>query len=65
MREKVSGTLSILVGVFAVVLGGWRYHAGHTSWKTIVEIVAGVILILLGTWQIRRTQADPTAELMK
>jgi type IV secretory pathway VirB2 component (pilin) len=65
MGAKIGGALSILVGIAAIVLGGLRYHAGHTSWKTIVEIVAGLLLILLGTLRIRRTHVDPTAELMK
>lgn len=65
MGAKIGGALSILVGIAAIVLGSLRYHAGHTSWKTVVEIVAGLLLVLLGALRIRRTQADPTAELMK
>jgi len=30
-----------------------------------LELVAGVVLILLGIWRIRRKPADPTAELLK
>ena len=30
-----------------------------------VELAAGLVLILLGTWRIRRKLVDPTAELLK
>jgi hypothetical protein len=30
-----------------------------------VELAAGMVLIVLGTWRIRRKPADPTADLLK
>jgi uncharacterized membrane protein len=65
MTDKIRGAIAILVGVFAVFQSYELYRAHRLDWHLWVELVAGVILIVLGSWRIRRKEEDPTAELLK
>jgi uncharacterized membrane protein len=65
MSDKIRGAIAILVGVFALFQSYSLYRQHRLDWHLWLELVAGVVLIVLGIWRIRRTQADPTAELMK
>jgi hypothetical protein len=65
MTDKIRGAIAILVGVFALFQSYELYRARRLDWHLWVELVAGVILIVLGGWRIRRKEEDPTAELLK
>ena len=65
MSDKIRGFIAILVGVFALYQSYSLYRAHRVDWHLWLELAAGVVLIALGLWRIRRSQADPTAELMK
>jgi len=65
MSDKIRGTFAILVGVFALFQSYELYRARRLDWHLWVEVVAGVVLIVLGVWRIRRTVVDPTAQLLK
>lgn len=65
MSDKIRGAIAILVGVFAVIESYRLYSHGVRNTQMWLELVAGVVLILLGIWRIRRKPADPTAELLK
>jgi ABC-type nickel/cobalt efflux system permease component RcnA len=65
MSDKVRGAIAILVGAFALFQGFTLYHAGRTDWHLWVEVFAGVLLLVLGAWRIKRKPSDPTSELLK
>jgi uncharacterized membrane protein HdeD (DUF308 family) len=65
VSDKIRGAIAILVGVFALYQSFVLYQAQRRDWHLWLELAAGVVLILLGTWRIRRKPADPTAELLK
>jgi hypothetical protein len=65
MGDKIRGTIAILVGLFAILQGGLRVHAGDMRWQVLLEVAAGLVLFGLGTWRIRRKPVDPTEELLK
>jgi len=65
MSDKIRGAIAILVGVFALYQSYVLYRARRLDWHLWVELAAGVVLIALGIWRIRRAQVDPTAELME
>jgi hypothetical protein len=54
MSDKIRGTIAIVVGLFALFQGTELYRAGQRDWHLWVELVAGVGLILLGVWRIKR-----------
>ena len=65
MGDKIRGTIAILVGGFAMIHGFLRIHAGDWSWQPWLEVIAGLILLAIGIWRIRRKHFDPTSELLK
>jgi hypothetical protein len=65
MSDKIRGTIAILVGVFAIFQGYQLFLKGLRDWHLWLEIVAGLVLIVLGIWRVRRKQIDPTVELLK
>ena len=65
MGDKVRGTLAILVGVFALYQSYVLFEAQRRDWHLWLELVAGVVLITLGVWRVRRKPVDPTEELLK
>jgi hypothetical protein len=65
MSDKIRGTIAILVGVFAIFQGYQLFLKGLRDWHLWLEIVAGLVLIVLGVWRVRRKQIDPTVELLK
>jgi uncharacterized membrane protein YfcA len=65
MGDKIRGAIAILVGVFALFQSYSLYRQHRLDWHLWLELAAGAVLIVLGTLRIRRTQTDPTAELMK
>jgi uncharacterized membrane protein HdeD (DUF308 family) len=65
MGDKIRGTIAILVGVFAIYQSFVLYQTLRRDWHMWLELAAGVVLVLLGTWRIRRKPVDPTAELLK
>ena len=65
MSDKIRGAIAILVGIFALYQSYVLYQAQRRDWQLWLELAAGVVLILLGTWRIRRKPVDPTAELLK
>ncbi len=65
MSDKIRGAIAILVGVFALYQSYALYRARRLDWHLWLELAAGVVLIALGIWRIRRATVDPTAELMK
>jgi len=65
MGDKIRGTIAILVGVFAIYQSFILYQTQRRDWHLWLELAAGLVLICLGTWRIRRKPVDPTAELLK
>jgi hypothetical protein len=65
MTDKIRGTIAILVGVFALYQSYALYQAHRRDWHLWLELVAGVVLIVLGVWRVQRKPVDPTAELLK
>jgi ABC-type nickel/cobalt efflux system permease component RcnA len=65
MTDKIRGTIAILVGAFALYQSYVLYQAHRRDWHLWLELVAGVVLIVLGGWRIQRKPVDPTAELLK
>ena len=65
MSDKIRGTIARFVGVFALFQGYQLFQRGLRDWHLWLEVVAGVVLIVLGIWRIRREPVDPTAELLK
>jgi ABC-type nickel/cobalt efflux system permease component RcnA len=63
--DKVRGAIAIVVGAFALYQSYVLYMAYRRDWHLWLELAAGVVLILLGIWRIRRNPDDPTAELLK
>jgi uncharacterized membrane protein HdeD (DUF308 family) len=64
MGDKIRGVIAILFGAVGVVKGFLLYQAGHRDAKLLVAL-AGVVLIALGIWRVRRKPVDPVAELLK
>lgn len=65
MGDKIRGIIAIFVGVFALYQSYVLYQAQRRDWHLWVELVAGVVLIVLGTWRVQRKPDDPAAELLK
>ena len=65
MGDKVRGAIAILVGAFALVQSYRLYQGGVRNGRLWLELAAGAVLIVLGTWRIRRRPDDPAAELLK
>jgi uncharacterized membrane protein HdeD (DUF308 family) len=65
MGDKIRGALAIFVGAFALCQSFMLYQAHRRDWHLWVELVAGIVMIVLGTWRVRRKPVDPTAELLK
>jgi ABC-type nickel/cobalt efflux system permease component RcnA len=65
MSDKIRGAIAILVGVFALYESFVLYRAHRLDWHLWLELAAGLVLIFLGSWRIRRSMTDPTEELMK
>ena len=65
MGDKVRGAIAILVGVFALYQSYMLYQAYRRDWHLWLELAAGLVLMVLGVWRIRRKPVDPTAELLK
>jgi hypothetical protein len=65
MGDKIRGSIAILFGGFGICQGLLHFQAQRGNWHMWVELVAGLVLIGLGVWRIRRKQVDPTAELLK
>lgn len=65
MTDKIRGAIAILVGVFALYESYALYRAGRVDWHLWLELIAGVVLIVIGIWRIRRKPYDPTTELLK
>lgn len=65
MGDKVRGAIAIIVGAFALFQSYVLYRAYRRDWHMWLEVAAGLVLIVLGIWRIRRKPEDPTAELLK
>ena len=65
MGDKIRGGLAILVGVFGFFRSYQLFHQGMRGWTPWLMLIAGVILVLLGSLRIRRKPEDPAAELLK
>jgi ABC-type nickel/cobalt efflux system permease component RcnA len=65
MSDKIRGTIAILVGVFALFQGYRLFQMGRVDWHLWLEVVAGILLIVIGAWRLSRRPIDPTSELLK
>ena len=65
MGDKVRGTIAIVVGVFALWQSYEYYQRSGMDWHVWLEVIAGLLLIGIGTWRVRRKPADLTSELLK
>ena len=65
MGDKIRGTIAIVVGVFALWQSYVLYRAGRVDWHMWLEVAAGLVLIAIGIWRVRRKAEDPAAELLK
>ena len=63
MSDKIRGTIAILVGVFAIVQSYFLYERQLRDWHLWLELTAGLLLIVLGVWRLRRRAA--IEELLK
>lgn len=65
MGDKVRGSIAIVVGVFALWQSYEYYVKRGMDWRMWFEVIAGVLLIGIGIWRIRRKPADLASELLK
>jgi len=65
MGDKIRGTIAILVGLFALYESYALYRAGRVDWHLWLELIAGLILVMIGIWRVRRRPFDPNSELLK
>ena len=65
MSDKVRGTIAIAVGVFALIQGYTLYRHAQVDWRLWVEVLAGLLLIVIGIWRILRKPYDPMSDLLK
>ena len=65
MSDKIRGSIAILVGVFALYQSYVLYQAQRRDWHLWITLAAGLFLLVIGIWRIRRKPVDPTAELLK
>jgi cytochrome c biogenesis protein CcdA len=54
MGDKTRGAIAIVVGAFALFQSWVLYQRHWHGWRMGLEVVAGVILIALGIWRLRR-----------
>jgi ABC-type nickel/cobalt efflux system permease component RcnA len=65
MSDKIRGTIAILVGAFALFQSYFLYRRNQLDWHLWVEVIAGLLLIVIGIWRVLRKPFDPTSELLK
>jgi ABC-type nickel/cobalt efflux system permease component RcnA len=65
MGDKVRGTIAIVVGVFAIWQSYVYYQRHGMDWRMWFEVIAGLLLIGIGIWRVRRKPADLASELLK
>ena len=65
MTDKIRGAIAVLVGAFGVFQGFMMYRSGRVDWHLWVEVIAGLLLIVIGVWRFVRKPDDPTNELLK
>jgi hypothetical membrane protein len=65
MGDKIRGTIAILVGLFALYESYALYRAGRVDWHLWLELIAGLILVMIGIWRVRRRPFDPNSALLK
>jgi hypothetical membrane protein len=54
MSDKMRGAIAILVGVFALIYSYVLYEKQVRDWHFWMVVVAALLLILIGTWRLRR-----------
>ncbi len=64
MSDKIRGAIAILVGIFALYQSFVLYRGGRLDWHLWLELVAGLLLILIGIWRVIHKPYDPTKELL-
>jgi ABC-type nickel/cobalt efflux system permease component RcnA len=65
MGDKIRGSIAILVGMFGLFRSYQLWHAGLRGSTPWLLLAAGLVLISIGAWRIRRKPADAAAELLK
>ena len=65
MGDKIRGAFAILVGAFGLFRSYQLWHAGVRGWSPWLLLLAGVVLLWIGIWRIRRKPVDPAAELLR
>ncbi len=65
MGDKIWGTLSILAGAFGLFRSYQLFHLVTKGWTPWLLILAGLVLIVMGTSRLMRKPADPEEELLK
>jgi len=63
--DKIRGAIAILVGTFGLYQSYVLYQTYRRDWHMWLELIAGLILIVLGVWRVRRKPEDATAELLR
>ncbi len=65
MSDKIRGVLAVLVGAFGLFRGYQLWHAGMRGVNPPLLLLAGVVLVGLGIWRLRKKQIDPGSELLQ
>jgi LPXTG-motif cell wall-anchored protein len=65
MSDKIRGALAILVGAFGLFRSYQLWHAGVRGWNPPLLLLAGLVLLSLGSWRLRKKRADPSAGLLE
>ncbi len=64
MSDKIRGVIAVLVGLFALFQGFLLFEKGKVDWHLWTEVTAGIVLILLGVWRIRRQPYEAASDLL-
>ena len=54
MSDTIRGVLAIVVGIFGIGRSYQLWHAGIRGWNPPLLVLAGLVLISLGGWRLRR-----------
>lgn len=65
MSDKIRGALAIFVGAFGLLRSYQLWHAGIPGWNPPLLLLAGVVLISLGVWRMRKKRADLRSDLLQ
>ncbi|MFC5861299.1 hypothetical protein ACFPT7_03245 [Acidicapsa dinghuensis] len=65
MSDKIRGALAIFVGAFGLFRSYQLWHAGVRGWNPPLLLLAGLVLIVLGSWRLRKKRVDVRSDLLQ